>query len=609
MNTFIKKVVLLIVFCIIPNNFFAQTKIDEVRVNNQTTVTNCNTINFGTVVNNSLTFYYTLTDVSSPSGTLRIYLKSSSSSGGTVLNTQNIQTVNWSGGSYSSTIACSINETNVQVSGSSIYIEFETSGNIKTKSCDYPIIKTPTPSFTLSPTTLSLACGTTSARTFTVTPANIPSGANVAYSWSYNDWSGNSTSSSITLTPSSANFFPSNVSVTPFINNVAQATRTCVVSLSPFTSSATISGATNICTGTSTYTISNTAGLTVAWSLSNPSIATTSNPTNSQVNVAFNGNGAQTLTATITNACGQTAIKTFVINTGVTTFTSAATISNPTNVCTGANTFTISGVLSGQSVSWSLSNPSIATLSGSTNSQTIVTFSAIGQQTLTATITNSCGQTATKTQSFWFGIPGLSSLISPSGFPYSPTNLPLGSATGSPFWIFSTLSPDATVVSYNITRNGSTFNKPAINRNVSVTSQELGIVAGQSLAVVVTPVNSCGFATRGVSYTLYRPTLCQSGIGVGCALPRMSKPNTAIYTVFPNPSKSIVNIDLKDQNNTSLDRKKISGELFDMVGISKLKIEINNNKATFSVRELNKGIYVLKIYRFSQTETHQIVVK
>ena len=84
---------------------------------------------------------------------------------------------------------------------------------------------------------------------------------------------------------------------------------------------------------------------------------------------------------------------------------------------------------------------------------------------------------------------------------------------------------------------------------------------------------------------------------------------TTKFTIYPNPSNDIVNIEIKDANNIPEKGATISGELFDMMGQSKSKVEIANNKATFSVRGLNKGIYVLKIYINNQVESHQIAVE
>jgi len=113
------------------------------------------------------------------------------------------------------------------------------------------------PSFSFSPKYLSLSCGDTSSRTFTVTPANIPSGATVTYQWNYTGWSLiSSTATSRTLQPSSGTVLPSNVSVTPYIDDEAQLSKTCFVSRAPFSTSATITGSSVLCS-TGTYTIDN----------------------------------------------------------------------------------------------------------------------------------------------------------------------------------------------------------------------------------------------------------------------------------------------------------------------------------------------------------------
>lgn len=85
--------------------------------------------------------------------------------------------------------------------------------------------------------------------------------------------------------------------------------------------------------------------------------------------------------------------------------------------------------------------------------------------------------------------------------------------------------------------------------------------------------------------------------------------NTNFYTIYPNPSNDIVNIEIRDANNIPEKRATITGELFDMMRQLKAKVEINNNKATFSVSGLNKGIYVLKIYINDKVESHQIAVE
>ena len=81
-----------------------------------------------------------------------------------------------------------------------------------------------------------------------------------------------------------------------------------------------------------------------------------------------------------------------------------------------------------------------------------------------------------------------------------------------------------------------------------------------------------------------------------------------MYTVFPNPSNNIVNINLADITKIPSVNDVITGELFDMLGFSKGNISILNNKATFSVSGLNSRLYVVKIYINGIPESHQIAV-
>lgn len=87
------------------------------------------------------------------------------------------------------------------------------------------------------------------------------------------------------------------------------------------------------------------------------------------------------------------------------------------------------------------------------------------------------------------------------------------------------------------------------------------------------------------------------------------KSDKSFYIIYPNPSNDIVNIDLRYEDNQPVEGAKISGELFDMMRRSKSNIRFIDNKATLSVKGLNKGIYVLKIYINDQVESHQIAVE
>lgn len=87
------------------------------------------------------------------------------------------------------------------------------------------------------------------------------------------------------------------------------------------------------------------------------------------------------------------------------------------------------------------------------------------------------------------------------------------------------------------------------------------------------------------------------------------KQSANTFTVFPNPSNDMVYIGLKDTTKKLEKETVITGEFFDILGFSKTKVNIVNNKASFSVKGLNKGIYILKIYINNQVESHQISVE
>ncbi len=309
-----KKIIFtILLYCTITSmNSQITTTIIDVLVNSQTTINNCNVLDFGTNQNNNLIIYFKLQrpqSLPNGGGTLRIYLKYNSNSIPQVIGVpRNILDSYWTNTNYESTMNCDISASQIQVSGSSISVEFETNGGIKTQSCEYPIIKSTPPSFSFTPTTLSLPCGDTSSRTFTITPANIPSGANVTYQWSYSGgWSTISqTSTSLTLQPSSGTSLPPTVSVTPSINGVTQTTKTCSITRSGFTSIASITGNSNLCSSSNTYTISNTGTNTITWSCSNTAIATLNIISPTSVTLTKIGSGTVNLVATLTNSCNQT---------------------------------------------------------------------------------------------------------------------------------------------------------------------------------------------------------------------------------------------------------------------------------------------------------------
>ena len=113
--------------------------------------------------------------------------------------------------------------------------------------------------------------------------------------------------------------------------------------------------------------------------------------------------------------------------------------------------------------------------------------------------------------------------------------------------------------------------------------------------------NSCGFS-NWANFTLNVNNCNSNGF-------LMRGETSTTYMIYPNPSKDMVYIDLRDQNNVPEKNAIVYGELYDLMGYLKSKVEIIDHKAVFSVSGLNKGIYVLKIYINGKEESHQIAVE
>ncbi|WP_338357192.1 T9SS type A sorting domain-containing protein [Yeosuana marina] len=112
----------------------------------------------------------------------------------------------------------------------------------------------------------------------------------------------------ITLSPYNGTVLPSNVSVTPTLNGVQYPTKVSTITRSDIVETITgISGNSIVCSGNFFYSLTGNlqTGQNVSWSLSNNSLASLSNASNTGVTINVTGIGAVTLTATISNGCGQ----------------------------------------------------------------------------------------------------------------------------------------------------------------------------------------------------------------------------------------------------------------------------------------------------------------
>ncbi len=237
----------------------------------------------------------------------------------------------------------------------------QTSGNppLEWHSNQIKITKTPVYNV-ITQDPAAIVCNQTTPVRFTITSddANNNSSLQWSYnsSWSYYDASANS----IRLLP---NTYPlGNVSVIPTIHGASQGTYTTTPVLTPYTNTASILGVNSYCNflTPSTFTINAGVGNTVTWSSSNPAIATVSGGTNTQATVTSQSQGTFTLSAVITNLCGQTTTKTKIISVGAPILPSSATITGATNTSYSQTLdYTLNGDATNGGISylWSIDAP------------------------------------------------------------------------------------------------------------------------------------------------------------------------------------------------------------------------------------------------------------
>mgnify|MGYP003608651565 CR=1 FL=1 len=244
-------------------------------------------------------------------------------------------------------------------------------------------------------------------------------------------------------------------------------------------------------------------------------------------------------------------------------------------LCSSPNqSYSLSNSLSSNAI-WSVSsNLQIVSQNGQTVIIRPLSNSINGSATITATFSN--GQILTKT--IWIGKPSFQ-------FVYSYFQ---------PQPVKSTLCIESDIPNFSLDQQGvTTVNFYNFGSTTAKTKYSKYCIRATLPCVTVTATNACGTTT--LDYL------------DGCTM-RMANPNKT-FKVFPNPSKDIVSIELQDIDNQPKNEYKITGELFDLTGISTSKVEIKDNKAMISVQGLNKGIYVLKIYINDEVETHQIAVE
>lgn len=229
-------------------------------------------------------------------------------------------------------------------------------------------------------------------------------------------------------------------------------------------------------------------------------------------------------------------IQTITINR--TPFTSNASIIGNTVICQNSNsTYSINGVNSGNTVTWSVSNTSTASLSGASQNQVTVNGLSNGIVNLIATITNPCGQSVTKTKTINIGAPVLSQGIKQGELwvlkNFAPQTLAFPSVLGATSynWV---VSPDIDDFPLSCPPSGASTAKFSNNlQSITTTTPNVTARFGNCLGnykVSCVVSNICG---SNLAYELY-VTVGNSGTSP-CATKNTPK---TYFKISQNPIKN-----------------------------------------------------------------------
>ena len=449
---------------------------------------------------------------------------------------------------FSTSLSFTLSAGSIATTGDKLLAVLKTSTGVEYRSCKYSLKKgstsnPSTPNFSLSPTSKTITCGTTSSVSFSVTETNNVSGS-VSYEWNVGSgWattagvpvSGLITSPSRTLTLVPNTYPLSNISVVPIFKGNRQRSLHCQISINPFTSTARIVGNSAVCSASNAvYTMTGLQnGETVNWTVSNPSLVTISNATNSQVTLTGVGQGDVFLTGTITNSCSQTIVKRMKVGVGV------PVIIKPN--CGG------------------------------------LILTPIDQLPSDNSYCNLCR----------------------SNYFYTDKNMIEAEATGG----------------HNLTwdwdQQTTNFTWTTQQHRARFLPHQMGAIRFR-----VRAQNVCGWSSW-YNQRINITQECDNGddevFGFSernnISSLNSSKATLDYFTAYPNPASTIINLELADQSHTPNKKATVSAELFDFYGFTKAKILMDNYNGQIDVSRLPRGTYILKVSVDGNVESHQIVVE
>ena len=284
--------------------------------------------------------------------------------------------------------------------------------------------------------------------------------------------------------------------------------------------------------------------------------------------------------------------------------------------CSSTSTYSVNGVPSGSTISWSLSNGNASIPNPSNGNSVIVTMNSPGNDLLTATITD-CNQSYTVNKQITFGPPsantatartytangnsyGLSldcaDITDPNGTGGFVTQITRTDAVATNFnWIIKYTSPNflANMAYYPDGAHPILTLKPQ----------------GGNVQYELDLSNACGMYKEWYNFNA----------NYNC-IPVFSKTNPINFIISPNPAQDYVKIELITEKNNEIENKsgKIKNKnLFYTLRINNtygnlvksFESKIGTTSASIYVGNLNPGIYSVAVFDGSIWNSKQLIIK
>lgn len=274
-------------------------------------------------------------------------------------------------------------------------------------------------------------------------------------------------------------------------------------------------------------------------------------------------------------------------------------------ICSTSNNYSVSGLPSNSTVTWTSSNPALAVVNSPNATQTTVTHqgTASGIVTLTAVV-SVCGGPA-------ITIPSGTITV---GLPSTPT-VGATASVGNCYYDIKGTAPEYSTVTFS-TNSGTTWQNPiSVTWNATYNYYEFiaepAVEGPVSYPIMVRATNACGSNTISRTVSVPKPQ------GGNCQV-RVAVDNGAIG-VSPNPANSSVVVTIKDRVGgfVSTPQLQTGGaqllkriNIFDMQGhlVKSYSAGISSANAVINISNLISGTYLIEVFHDKGVERKKILV-